>query len=156
MSEDRQAIIERVRELVEPVIADADLELVDIEYVGGRGRYILRLLIDKPARVTLDECVAINRQVSDLLDIEDPIPHSYTLEVSSPGWDRPFKTRRDYERACGDWVKIITSEAFDGTTVHTGRLERCDEGVVTLFVDETPRRIPLEKIQKAHRKVVWE
>jgi ribosome maturation factor RimP len=155
MTEEREVIIDRVRELAEPLITDAEMELVDVEFVGGHGNYILRVLIEKPSRVTLDDCVVINRELSELLDIEDPIPYRYTLEVSSPGMDRPFKTVRDYERAYGKLVKLTTRAPVDGTNVHVGRLEKCEDGAVTIMIDDTMRHIPLEMIQKARRELVW-
>jgi ribosome maturation factor RimP len=156
MTLEREAIIARVRALVEPIAGRGGFELVDVELVGGRGRSILRVLIDKPGRVTLDDCVHVNRTLSDLLDVEDPIPYPYTLEVCSPGLDRPFKTVRDYERAYGQCVKIITRVPVAGTTVHIGRLERCVQDTVTLTIKEVQRDIPLDVVQKAQRELVWE
>lgn len=159
MASGDEAIIARVRTLTEPVITDVGIELVDIEYGGGRGGHILRFLIDKPSGVTLDECVMMNKKIAEILDIEEPIPHRYTLEVSSPGMDRPLKTVRDFERAAGKRVKIITSIPIENTTVHVGRLEACEPGTVMISVSCSPngqyRSIPLDVIQKAHREVEW-
>ena len=156
MQFDHEQLTEKIRKLVEPVIDSLGIEIVDIEIVGGRGRHILRILVEKPGRITIDDCVQVNREVADLLDIEDPIPSRYTLEVSSPGLDRPFKTIRDYERAYGQLVKIITSNMVDGTNVHIGRLERCEDGVVIIASMDKQINIPLEFIQKAQRELVWE
>lgn len=155
MTEEHEGVITRVRELIEPLITDAEIELIDVEFVGGRGNYILRVFIDKPSRVTLDDCVMISRELSELLDIEDPIPYRYTLEVSSPGMDRLFKTVRDYERAYGNQVKITTHTPVDGATDHVGLLEKCEDGIVTIVIKDTVRRIPIEIIQNARRKLEW-
>lgn len=144
-------LIARVRALTEPVITDAEIELIDVEYVGG----ILRFLIDTPSGVTLDDCVRIHKKVADILDMEDPIPHRYTLEVSSPGMDRPLKTVRDFERVTGKLVKLITAIPVDNATVHTGRLEACEQGQVILIVNAQRRFIPFDVIQKARREVEW-
>ena len=156
MQLDIDQISEKILELVQPVTDSFGIEIVDIELVGGRGRSILRILIEKPGHVTIDDCAQVNREVSDLLDIEDLIPSRYTLEVSSPGLDRPFKTVRDYERAYGQPVKIITSRVVDGSNVHTGRLDRCENAVVTLDSKDGRIRIPLESIQKAQLELIWE
>ncbi len=141
MIENFDVILQRVRAIVEPVVKDAEMELVDLELVGGRGNYILRVLIDKPSNVTLENCIHINRELSDLLDVEDPIPYRYTLEVNSPGIDRPFKTVRDYERAYGKLVKITTQEPVEGNTEHVGHLESCLDEQLTIIIDEKPRII---------------
>ncbi|MEE2708575.1 MAG: ribosome maturation factor RimP [Gemmatimonadota bacterium] len=155
MVENGDVILERVRAIVEPVVTDAEMELIDLELVGGRGNYILRVLIDKLSSVTLENCVQINRELSDLLDVEDPIPYRYTLEVSSPGMDRPFKTVRDYERAYGKLVKITTQEPVEGNTEHIGHLESCLDDQVTIIIDEKPRIIPMDTVAKALRELVW-
>jgi ribosome maturation factor RimP len=156
MNPDRDRIIEQVRQMVTPLVEESGIELIDVEMAGGRGRAILRVLIDKPGRITLDECVQINRELSDLLDVEDPIPYPYTLEVCSPGLDRPFKTQRDYERAYGQMVKVITREPIQGQNVHIGRLERCLDRSITLSIDQVERDIPLDMVQKALRELIWE
>ena len=148
-------VLERVRAIVEPVVTDAEMVLVDLELVGGGGNYILRVLIDKPSSVTLENCVQINRALSDLLDVEDPIPNRYTLEVSSPGMDRPFKTVLDYERAYGKLVKITTQEPVEGNTEHIGHLESCLDDQLTIIIDKKPRIIPMDTVAKAHRELVW-
>lgn len=105
--------------------------------------------------MTLENCVKINRELSDILDIEDPIPYRYTLEVSSPGIDRPFKTIRDYERARGKLVKITTQEPVEGKTEHIGHLESCLEENVTIIIGENQRVIPMDTVVKALRELVW-
>lgn len=156
MIDDRETILSRVRPLIDPVVDKAGLELVDVELTGGHGRAILRVLVDRPERVTLDECVRVNRALSDLLDVEDPIPYTYTLEVCSPGLDRPFKTLRDYERAIGKPIRIVTRENFEGTNVHIGRLETCSDTEVAVRIGETLRIIPVSIVQKAQKEIVWE
>ena len=155
MSEDLEAIIVDVKAIAEPMISNAGMELVDLELVGGRGNYILRVLIEKPEKVSLDDCVFISRELSDLLDIEDPIPYRYTLEVSSPGIDRPFKTVRDYERAYGDMIRITTSFPVDDAVTHVGRLEHLKDGIVTLMIGKKAREIPFDAVQKALRELIW-
>lgn len=156
MADERETIIARIKTLIDPIVEDTGVELVDIELTGGQGRAILRILIDTPQRVTLDDCVRVNRALSAILDIEDPIPYPYTLEVSSPGLDRPFKSLRDYERALGQAVRIVTREIVEGNNVHVGRLQGCDDAGVTLQVGEQIRIIPLTIILRAQKEIVWE
>lgn len=156
MADDRETTVAQVKALVDPIIKDMGVELVDIELTGGQGRAILSILIDTPQRVTLDDCVRVNRAVSALLDVEDPIPYRYTLEVCSPGLDRPFKGLRDYERALGHMVRIVTQEIFEGNNVHVGQLQSCDDAGVTLQVGEQIRNIPFAIILRTQKEIVWE
>ena len=156
LTDDRDLILAHVTGLLEPILNDVGVELVDIELLGGRGRALLRILIDKPGRVFIEDCVKVNRAFSGILDVEDPIPYPYTLEVCSPGLDRPFKTHRDFERSIGYLVKVYTTSPVDGVMEHSGRLVSCDERQMILCIGEDVREIPFETVQKALKEVVWE
>ncbi|MBW1671652.1 MAG: ribosome maturation factor RimP, partial [Deltaproteobacteria bacterium] len=93
--------IEVVRALVEPVVVYAGMELIDVEYGREPSGVILRLTIDKPGGVTIDDCSDISRLAGDLLDAKDSVPGSYNMEVSSPGINRPLKKKDDFERFAG-------------------------------------------------------
>src|SRR5690606_12555219 len=110
-----------VRALVEPVVAAHGLELVELEWASGRQGLVLRVVIDHPepppaepaapaaleaGGVTLDDCVRVSRDLSTALDVEDPVAHSYSLEVSSPGIDRPLRSARDFRRQVGRLAKV--------------------------------------------------
>lgn len=97
---------QRAEELLEPILADMNFELVDVEYVKEAGTWYLRSYIDKPGGITVDDCEAVSRQFSDRLDQEDFIEDSYIMEVSSPGLDRPLKKDKDFERNLGREVEI--------------------------------------------------
>ena len=99
---------QRAEELLEPILADMNFELVDVEYVKEAGTWYLRSYIDKPGGITVDDCEAVSRQFSDRLDQEDFIEDSYIMEVSSPGLDRPLKKEKDFERNLGREVEIRT------------------------------------------------
>jgi ribosome maturation factor RimP len=105
--------LERIFGLVSPVLHDMSFELVDLEFKREGKNWLLRLFIDKPGGITLDDCVDVSREVGALLEVEDVIESSYRLEVSSPGLDRPLKKAQDYERFCGELVKIKTHEKLD-------------------------------------------
>jgi len=153
MELDKSSIIQRVTSLAKPVIDGAGIELVEIELTGRYGNYILRILIEKPGGVTIDDCVAVNRELSCLLDVDDPIPSRYTLEVSSPGLDRPFKTERDYERALGKWIKVSYANGHGKPVTCLGRLSGIEDGLVEIDRGEECQRIPISTILKAHREL---
>lgn len=153
METDRDSIVRNVSSLARPLVDEAGFELVDMELAGRPGSYVLRLLIEKPGGVTIDDCVAVNRELSCLLDMEDPIPSRYTLEVSSPGLDRPFKTERDYRRALGRRVKVVSVDVDGGSATRVGRLAGIADGTVEIDCGEETHRIPVASIRKAHREL---
>lgn len=108
MSSWSQSISERVAAFAEPLIEAEGMELVDVEYLREGGRWVLRLFIDKPGGVSLEDCQTISRQVERVLDVEDPIETAYSLEVSSPGVARPLKKRDDFRRFAEREVEIRT------------------------------------------------
>jgi len=148
MAEER--VSEKVASLVSPVLEKAGMELVDIEYRKEGSGWVLRLFIDRDGGVALDDCADVSREVEALLDADDIIPHAYSLEVSSPGLNRPLKKEGDFKRFAGKMAKIKTFEAIGGSRNFKGRIEACDDGVVVLDVDGTIHRIPLKKIAKAN------
>ncbi len=153
MEIDRDSIVLSVSSLVRPLVDEAGFELVDMELAGRQGSYVLRLLIEKPGGVTINDCVEINRELSCLLDMEDPIPSRYTLEVSSPGLDRPFKTAEDYQRALGKWVKVVSADGDGGSVTQVGCLEAIEDGTIEISCGEERHRIPVESIRNAHREL---
>lgn len=144
---DRQAI----NNIVERVTAREGLELVHWEAVGPRNHFMLRIYIDKPGGVTHGDCEVVSHQVGTLLDVEDLIPHSYTLEVSSPGIERGLYKRADYERFAGSRVKLRTSEAINGQRNFRGKLLGINGDTVSLETDAAGLvEIPLGSIAKAN------
>lgn len=152
----RDDICDQVRTLVQPIIASMHLELVDVEFKRTGREAALRLFIDREGGVTLDDCAALSRELSTLLDVEDIIPCEYSLEVSSPGLDRPLKSVADYERFCGRLIKVRTYEPYEDDAgnrrkTFLGRLEGLRDGSVVMSLAEGPTAsIPLERIAKAH------
>jgi ribosome maturation factor RimP len=120
----------RVSEIIERVIAHEGMEIVHAEMAGGKNP-ILRVYIDKPGGVTLDDCATVSQRVGLILDVEDVIPHQYTLEVASPGLDRGLYKEADYERFAGLPAHVRIAEAIDGQRNFHGKLiglDRCDRG----------------------------
>jgi len=124
-------------------------ELVEAELSGGRHHRTLRVYIDGPEGVTVDDCAAVSRQLSAILDVEDPITGSYTLEVSSPGLDRPLVTPADFRRFQGAMIKVRLLNALDGRRNFTGRLLETTHESVVMEVDQERFNLPLGAIERA-------
>ncbi len=125
-----QRIIGQVEEIAQPLVQMEGMEVWGVELRPEGGRWILRLLVDKPGGVTLDDLTRINRQLGDLLDVHDLIPWRYTLEVSSPGITRPLMRPDHYTRYLGKRVKVRTVRALGGRRVFSGLLlEANTEGI---------------------------
>jgi ribosome maturation factor RimP len=140
---------ERLIALIEPVVGRMGFELVELEYGAGRAHAQLRLFIDREAGVGLDDCERVSREVSALLDIEDPIPSGYTLEVSSPGFDRVLRTRAHFGRFVGSRVFVELKEPRAGRRRYTGRLLTVDESGIALEVDRENVAVAFNEIGKA-------
>jgi len=147
---------EKVMELAEPLVAHLGLELVDVEYKREGRAMVLRIFIDREGGITLDDCALVSRELSELLDVEDVIPSHYTLEVSSPGLNRPLKKEKDYLRYLGKLVRVKTFELHsddEGNPRKTflGELTGCKGGVVSVKLEEgQTASIPLSIIAKAN------
>lgn len=146
---------ERVRTTVEPVLASLGVELVEVEVKGGGGSRLVRLSVDREGGVDLETITEVSRAVSPALDDEDPIDGSYTLEVSSPGVERPLRRPDDFRRAVGDRVAVKTHAEVDGERRHRGVLSDVGEDAVLLEVDGAPRRLRFEEIDSARTVLEW-
>lgn len=148
-------VVDRISEAVSPILWTLGLELADVVCVGQGSRSVVRVFIDKPEGVTLEDC----ERLVCALDVADPFPHAYTLEVSSPGLDRPFKRLQDYRRAIGKRVTLKLREPLAGQWRLVGTLTDVADQTVTLTVDDRPtvRAVTLEQrlIAEAKRAVTW-
>ncbi len=145
-----EEILERARALSEPVVASQGMELIEVEFATERGRPILRFYIDKPGGVTLDDCQAISREVEGLLEVEDPIPGRYFLEVSSPGLDRPLRREEDFRRYQGRRARVRLLEPREGRRRFTGRISSVTSGSVTFLLEGGEQvELPLAQVAKA-------
>jgi ribosome maturation factor RimP len=142
----KEKIVSQARDLIESLCETEGLELVHLEYQREAGGRILRLFIDRPGGVTLDDCMHISRQSGDLLDVylEDTGP--YSLEVSSPGPNRPLGKKLDFDRFKGSRVKIRTAQPVDGQKNFKGVLMSISEEIVKLSVDGKTACIPYQEI----------
>ncbi len=137
--------------LVEPVVQAEGLELVDLEYNKEGKRWVLRVFIDGPEGISHDECVRVTRSLEPVLEQEDPIPHGFVLEVSSPGLDRPLKRDRDFERALGKRVEIKTYVPLveKKKTLRGTLLDLADKDLRLELEDGSTVNIPRDQVAKA-------
>jgi ribosome maturation factor RimP len=150
-----------VRSIAERVAAARGLEVWDIQSRREATGHVVRVFIDRPGpaatpeeSVSIEDCEQVNRELSTILDVEDPLPFSYTLEVSSPGLDRPLRTSNDYQRFAGRLAKVVVREAVDNQKAFAGRLRGLDGDAVLL---EAPNgrmhRLPLRLITRGRLDV---
>lgn len=143
-------LTERIAQIVAPSVEALGYEIVRVQLSGGRTP-TLQIMCDRldGAPMQVDDCADISRSVSALLDVEDPIGHEYTLEVSSPGIDRPLVRRKDFERFAGYVVRIETEFAIDGRRRFKGRLIGLQGDDVRVALDEGEAALPFDAIAKA-------
>jgi ribosome maturation factor RimP len=138
------------------LVADEGLSLLSTEMVGNGSKTVLRLVVDGPDGVTLDQCASVSRQASAMLDVEDPINHAYTLEVSSPGLDRKLYSEDDYRRFSGHRVKIRMDPSYRDHRVVHGELIGVDgASVVVRAADGQTLSLPFDRVFEARLEVDW-
>jgi ribosome maturation factor RimP len=140
---------ERLLALIEPLVGRLGYELVELEHGAGRGSAVVRLFIDCPEGVGLADCERVSREVAALLDVEDPIPTAYSLEVSSPGFDRVLRTQAHFARFVGSRVAVELTTPREGRRRYTGMLLSADEAGIALEVDGQRVLISWGEISKA-------
>ena len=134
----REQYEKQTEELLEPIVTGFGFELVDVEYVKEAGTWYLRAYIDKPGGITVDDCEAVSRKFSDVLDEKDYIEDTYIFEVSSPGLGRPLKKDKDFQRSLGEEVEIRTYRPIDRQKEFVGELKAYDkESVTIVYEDDT-------------------
>jgi ribosome maturation factor RimP len=143
-------IEDRITALAGPIVKELNLELVDVQYRKEGANWYLRLFIDKEGGVDVEDCKLVSEKVGQALDEADPIPHSYYLEVSSPGVERPLKKKDDYIRFRGQPIKLKTYAPIAGRKSFRGLLQGVDADNVILEVEKKQIAIPLEQVAKAH------
>ena len=150
----RNPLHSRLISIVEPAVQGAGFELVDLRFVLEQVGWVLRVQIDHPLGanaqpVDLAACEAMSRELSAVLDVEDPIPQAYSLEVSSPGDDRVLRTRAHFERFVGARVKVELTAPREGRRRYTGTLLSIEETGIALEVDQIKVNVPFGEIGKA-------
>lgn len=146
-------IVDRVKELIADYLNERNIELIQMTYKREGVGMVLRLLADTPEGIRISECEELNNYLSEALDKEDFIEERYTLEVASPGLDRPIKTDRDFERSMGKGLEISTYEPIDGRKTHEGRLMGMDKEKIVIESAGVSSVIPRAKIAMARLKI---
>ncbi len=152
-------VITVTEELVKPIVDEMNLELVDIEFTQEGKNWFLRVYVDSPRGVDIEECGTISEKLSEQLDKHDPITQPYFLEVSSPGAERPLKKKTDFEKAVGKQVYMTTYEPIDGEKSFEGKLSDFDGETVVIEQRVKTRvkkvELPYEKVASARLAVVF-
>ena len=143
------ALRERLISLIEPLLRQLGYELVELEFAPGRGRGSLRIFIDRPEGIGISDCERVSREVSALMDVEDPIQTAYALEVSSPGDDRVLRTPAHFERFKGERVLVELSVPRAGRRRYTGLLQEVSATGVALEVDRQRVDVSFGMLAKA-------
>ena len=139
-----------LRDLIEPVVTALDCELWGVEY-NSQGRHtMVRVYIDGPDGVSIDDCANVSRQLSSVFDVEDPITGEYNLEVSSPGMDRPLFSLAQYAQFIGEQLQVRLRTSFEGRRKFSGQLTGVEGDDVVLVVDEHEYLLPFDSIDKAN------
>lgn len=141
--------VERVKDLVEPVLAAQGVELVDLEFVRAGKHRVLRFYLDKPEGITLDDCAAWSRVLGEIIDVHDLIDQAYTLEVSSPGLTRPLKGVNDFQRYTGRLARITVKGGAGKRSLYRGELAGVAGEAVLLREGSQMHQIPLAEIVRA-------
>ncbi len=150
----QEQLLQRIRELIEPILRARQIDLVDVSCHFGSGRTIIRCLVDTAHGIKLDELSSANRVIGVLLDEHDLIPERYLLEVSSPGLDRPLKKAADFERVIGRRIRVVTSVLIDARQEHLGELLGANEEAIVLKLDSGDKlQILLPQIAHAVQEI---
>lgn len=169
---DPKTIQTKLFDIAEPVVSGAGYELVDVRYLAERGHWIVRIYIDRPegasaaGSIGFSDCEVVSRQLGAAFDVEDPVPHGYSLEVSSPGVDRPLRTLDHFRRFCGHHVKIslrkdsspLTLSESKGRRRFTGTLAGVDatSDAIAVIADGTEVKLALSDIDRARLVPEWD
>ena len=154
MSDAVDSVIKDVTLLVEPVLDEMGFELVDVEYLSGHGKVVVRIYADRDGGITLDDCALLSREIGDLLDVKDIVQHGYVLEISSPGLNRPLKMEKDFLSAVGRKVKIKMVRPLNGQRNFTGKLRGFQDGILHIETVDNLFLLPWQDVGKAN--IVYE
>ena len=146
-------VAKRVGAVALPVLEEMGLELVEVQYRREQSGWVLRLIIDKQDGISLEDCAAVSREISQLLDIEDFVDQAYNLEVSSPGLNRPLKSMADFERFTGRKAKIKTIEPLAGKHVFIGRIRKTEGETIILEIGRKEVTMPFSQVARARLEI---
>jgi ribosome maturation factor RimP len=156
----QESVADQARRVLDPIVGREGFELVEVEWAREGPAWVLRLFVDRPGGVSIDDCQALSRLVDTVLDVEDFIEPSYQLEVSSPGLDRPLRKPSDFERFAGQRAHLKTYGPVDTPTGPrknwTGTLRGFRDGAVEIEVDGALHRVPIDRVAKANLEYDFE
>ncbi|NVJ50946.1 MAG: ribosome maturation factor RimP [Gammaproteobacteria bacterium] len=144
------AMIDELNRMIEPAVEAVGFEFVGLEYVAEGRHSVLRIFIDHADGITVDNCADVSRQVSAILDVEDPISGNYNLEVSSPGYDRPLFKLEHFERFQGEEIKLRSHAPVEGRRNFRGLLQSVEGETLTLLVDGKEFAVQFGNVEKAN------
>lgn len=147
--------IDLLNSMVDKAIAPLGYELIGIDYIPQGKKTFLRVYIDSPNGIDVDDCAKASHQISAALDVEDPIANEYTLEVSSPGLERPLFKAEHYKCYIGHKIKLMTKQPIEGRRNYSGILENVMDGTIQLRMDNVVYEFAIKDIKKAHLWVEW-
>ena len=151
----------QVHRVAEPIARALHLEIVEVECHGRGTKTVVRVIVEKEGGVGIKDCEQFHHSLARALDVADPVPHAYRLEVSSPGLDRPLKQRKDYDQAIGRNIRVKVRDPIHGNGTFIGQLAEVNDQGITLHVpvrkSRTRRQVPLqwEAIAQAKREIEW-
>ncbi|QOC21691.1 ribosome maturation factor RimP [Wenzhouxiangella sp. AB-CW3] len=144
------AATDKLKALLAPVIEDLGYEFVGVEYHANPKNRLVRIYIDQGDEgIGVEDCERVSREVSALMDVEEPVPGQYTLEVSSPGVERPLFEAEHFQRFAGEVARVMLHAPQDGRRKFKGSIVRADENSVVLLVDGVEHELPLDAIRRA-------
>jgi ribosome maturation factor RimP len=150
MANAKSLLIEQIEQLTTPVLQEHGAEQVDLQFVHEYGQWVLRFFLDKPGGITLDDCATISDHIGRILDAADVIQQHYSLEVSSPGINRPLKKESDYQRFVGEKVDVTLYAPLNGRRHFKGKLQSVNAGVAVVEVEpQQTFALPLADVAKA-------
>ncbi len=144
----------KVEAVLSPVAAELGLEVVDIRFLNQQGRWVLQVLVDRAGGVTVGDCERFSREIETALEVQEVVPFRYSLEVSSPGLNRPLVKAADFLKFVGKKVAVTTAEPLNGRRNFKGTLQGCEQDQIRMMIDGHPFLIPLGAIHRAH--VIYE
>ena len=145
-----KSIRKGVADLIEPSLEEMGFELIDVDYLSSQRRWILRIYIDKEGGVTIDDCAQVSRELGDLIDVKDMIPHEYVLEVSSPGLNRPLTKEKHLIDALGKKIRVKMAKPMEGRRNFAGRLSDFRDETLYVEIDRGMVALPWSEVEKAN------
>jgi len=142
--------IDRIFQLIEPIVQEEQCELLDVEFTSDQGHKVLRVTIDKTGGVLVADCSRVSHSIEDLLEVENVVPGHFNLEVSSPGLNRPLRLKKHFERVLGQKIQVTTKEKIEGRKHYKGILRQIKSDDLVIEIDNQEFKVPFKQLAKAN------